>query len=157
MSLFDRRPVRIGGAVTALATAVALGATAAIPYETVQRGVFELIGVWLSGDGWGALRYLGGLIGGFAAGYLTGGRWEESLTNALAAVALGLVGLYVAYCAVASGVALTQGSAPPVGYLLLVVPLLVGAPFAAAFVLTAPVGGVAGLLARQYRDGTLLA
>lgn len=154
----ESRPVRAGAVVTAVATVAALLLTGAVPFEVVQRTVHESTGIWLSGSGiWFFLRFLGGPVGGFATGYLTGDRWQTSTTNGVKAVLVGLVIVYVAYSVLLVGYSLVQGSFPPIVYLLFVVPVLIGFPFVAAYLTTGFAGSLVGMWVRQSREGTLLA
>jgi len=153
----ESRPVRLGAIVTAVATVAALLLTGFVPFETVQRTLYESTGIWFSGGGlWVFVRFLGGPIGGFVTGYLTGDRWQSSTTNGLKAVLVGLVVVYVAYSVVLFGYSVIQGSFPPIVYLLFVVPLLSGLPFIAAYLITGFAGSLVGMWVRQYREGTFL-
>ena len=157
MSVLQRRPVRIGAGVTAVATVAAIALMVTVPFESVRGVVYDTIGVWVTGNPWVLVQFLGGPIGAFATGYLTGDRWETSTTNGLAAVLLGLLAVYVVFCIGVIVYSVARGADLPLAYLFLAVPLLNGVPFLGAYAISGLVCSLIGMASRQYRDGTFLA
>lgn len=83
----------IGAIVTAAATHLLVIVPELIGFGSFRAGLVELTGVWFWDDPLPSLRFLGGIVGGYAAGYLTRGTHLESYANAIEAVLLG-VGIY---------------------------------------------------------------
>lgn len=124
----DRRAVRVGTAVTAVATLLLFVLPDLLPVDAVSRWYFERTGTVVGGNPFTPLRLCGGLLGGAACGRLTSDLGSGAVTGAKAA----LYGLVVAYLAVVGfytvyGVAVVGAFPPPV-LTILSVPLIYALP-----------------------------
>lgn len=153
-------PVRIGIVVTAVTTGVLFVIPFAAPMGPMRRTVFDATGDWWMGNPLKNLRLLGGVLGGFVAGYLT--RWSEKRSaiagiqgavNGVKAALLGLTALYLLYVtAHMAYVSLVLGQFPPPVYLIVIVPLVFALPLAAMYLFGGLVGGLAGNLVSALVD-----
>lgn len=81
----------VGGALATIGfTVVLLSGPDVVPFERLRDWLFETTGVYWWDNPFPSLRLLGGFGGGFVAGYLTRGRWDQAVVNTSVAVVSGL-------------------------------------------------------------------
>ncbi|MFC4986685.1 hypothetical protein [Saliphagus infecundisoli] len=136
--------------MTAISTGVLIISTVLLPSDEIKTLILEHFGWWWSGDPFVQLRFLGGLPGGFVAGYLARDHWGRdewgaAMKYGVYAVLFGLALLFAAfvlYNIVRS--LLTAGMILPPLYLITVVPLVYAIPLAPAYVVEALVAAIIG-------------
>lgn len=148
-----------GGFVTAISTCVLFVSTVLIPSDWLKILIFEQMGLWWSGNPFAQLRFLGGIPGGFVAGYIARDHWGKdewgaAMKYGVYAVLFGLGLLYVAFIVynVVRSV-LTVGVFPPPLYIIIVVPLIYAIPLTPAYVVEALAAAIVGNgCSRMIRD-----
>lgn len=139
-----------GGFMTAISTCVLFISTVLIPSDWLKIFIFEQVGFWWSGNPLVQLRFLGGIPGGFVAGYLARDHWGKdewgaAMKYGVYAVLFGLALLFAAfvlYNIIRS--LLTAGMILPPLYIITVVPLIYAIPLAPAYVVEALVAAIIG-------------
>lgn len=109
----------------AVATPVLIVIPEMIGFEAFRQRVFDTVGVYFWDDPFPGLSYLGGIVGGYVAGYLTRDTWLVALTNGARATVLGMV-LYYGISVLANGMLAVVTGTLSASVLLLIVfqPLL---------------------------------
>ena len=154
-------PVRTGIVVTAVFTGILFLIPFVAPLGSIKRTMFDATSNWWMGNPLKNLRLLGGVFGGFVAGYLTHlSDTRSALTgiqgavNGIKAAVLGLAALYLTYVVVhLSYATFVLGQVPPPVYLIVVVPLVFGLPLAGMHLLGGLLGGFAGNMAGALMEG----
>lgn len=138
----------VGVTVTFVFTVVFAILPEAVPLEQIKNAVFRATGVWLYGNPFGGLRFLGGVVGGFATGLALDQPWDEGLPVILKSVLAGLAVAYLVYVAITAVLAFAAYAMVPIASILFV-PLVLALPLAAVYLLGGFVGGFAGLWVRS--------
>lgn len=155
------RPVRVGIVVTAIVTGILFVLPFVAPLGSIKRTMFDVTSNWWVGNPLKNLRLLGGVLGGFVAGYLT--YWTETRTaitgiqgavNGIKAALLGLAALYLVYVIThLTYVTVVLRQFPPPVYLIAVVPLVFALPLAAMYLFGGLFGGLIGNFVGMLVDG----
>lgn len=95
--------VLTGAIATAFVTHGLLLVREGVEFEPFRQSLWAAFGVWLRYDPFTSLPLLGGLVGGYIAGYLTRGAWYQSLINAVLGVLGGLALFYAVVLVLAIG------------------------------------------------------
>lgn len=142
------RAVRFGTVATILFIVFFWLLPSVVPVFEVKMVYYEVTGTWPVSNPLRPLRYVGGAIGAFVTAYLTEGRWEDSLVNALRAAFYALGVLYVALAVSFLGSSLYYYGTLPVIQALLS-PVIFGFAVAFTTVVGAVVTSVLGHEARR--------
>lgn len=84
-----------GGIATALAMHILFSAPELVDFREFRRHVYNQYGFYFLHDPFPPVRFLGGIIGGYIAGYLTRDKWPAAFINGLSAVILGVFIYYL--------------------------------------------------------------
>lgn len=87
------RAVLAGAILTAIATHVLFAIPTMIVFPEFRRELNSLLGFYFLDNPFPPIQFLGGVVGGYTAGYLTQERWYTAFVNGIQAVLLG-VGVY---------------------------------------------------------------
>lgn len=155
----DNLPAVVGGVVTVVSTCVLFVVSAFVPSDEIKLFVFAQTNTWWFGDPATQLRYLGGIPGGFVAGYLARdywGRdeWGAAMKTGVYAALLGLGSIYVGFVTynLLKSV-MVAGMFPPPFYVIAVVPLLFGIPLIFVYTIEALLAAIIGnACSRIVRD-----
>jgi hypothetical protein len=160
----DNRPAVVGGVVVVISTCALFVLSVFVPSGEIKLFVFKQTNTWLFGDPATPLRYLGGIPGGFVAGYLARdywGRdeWGAAMKAGVYAALFGLGAIYVGlvtYNLVRS--VMVAGMFPPPLYIIAVVPLIFGIPLIFVYTVEALLAAAIGnACSRIVRDSESVA
>jgi uncharacterized membrane protein YeaQ/YmgE (transglycosylase-associated protein family) len=149
----NRTALVVGILLSAVMNVVFFVVPALVPLEALKRFLWQNFQYSPRGNPFTDLRVLGGLPGGFVAGYLVTDefgrdRWPAAMFYGIAAAVGGTVLVYVLWVLVLLGRWMILRSTAPPLVSSVTLPLLVVFPFVLVSLL---VGGIAGLLGNGLR------
>jgi hypothetical protein len=94
-SPYANRAVIGGGITTVLAMQILHSIPGMIDFEEFRRTVFRSFDFYFLHDPFSPLPFLGGIIGGYVAGYLTRNQWYTAIRNGIIAIICGVFVYYL--------------------------------------------------------------
>ena len=87
--------VLLGAITTAVATQLFISLGVVVPFEEFRREFANQVGIWFFYNPFTTMQWLGGIFGGYVAGYYSRAQWYVGFINGVKAVLIGVVLFYV--------------------------------------------------------------
>ncbi len=84
----------LGALTTAIATQLFISLGVIVPFEEFRREFADQVGIWFYYNPFSTMQWLGGVFGGYVAGYYSRDKWYVGFVNAVKAVLIGVLLFY---------------------------------------------------------------